>query len=71
MSVLKRNQPIWRIRGLAPDGRRLTCFVNGDTEDGAVAAAKAEGMCSVSETYLVKPEDIERWEAAVKPGVGS
>jgi len=43
----------------------MTCLVNGATEEDAVTAAKVEGMGSVSDTYLIKPADIERWESLV------
>jgi hypothetical protein len=71
MSTIDRTKPIWRVRGQLPppDLRRMTCFVNGETEAEAIAAAKTEGMGSVSDTYLVKPDDIERWESTiVRPG---
>jgi len=70
MPTINLTKPIWRVRGHLPppDGRRMTCFVNGETETDAVTAAKAEGLYSVSDTYLVKPSDIERWEAAVGRG---
>ncbi len=70
MPTIDRSKPIWRVRGhlAPPDGRRMTCFVNGETECDARLAAKVEGLHSVTETYLVKPADIERWEAAVGRG---
>jgi hypothetical protein len=71
MSTIDRTKPIWRVRGHLPppDLRRITCFVNGETEADAVAAARTEGMDAVTDTYLVKPGDIERWESTVvRPG---
>ena len=67
MSTIDRNKPIWRVTGHLPppDLRRMTCLVNGATEEDAVTAAKVEGMGSVSDTYLIKPADIERWESLV------
>lgn len=65
MTTVDPSKGVWRVMGHlpAPDGRRMTCFVNANDEQEALALGRLEGLATEIRATFHTPEQIAKWEA--------